>query len=107
MDAVAAHLQVDGGRDRVEVAGDRLNHLQVPGRPEVAHAPQHLAPVGVRVELAACHKQAQAVLFNLNLSRQLHASEEAIMRTIGRGPATVQEPEHSNQSWVRSPGTSK
>ena len=54
-DAAAAYLQVNGGRDGVEVAGDRLNYFQVPGRPGVAHAPQHLAPVRVGEELAACH----------------------------------------------------
>lgn len=50
----AARLNVDGGGHGVEVAGDRLGHFELPGGPCVARAPQHLAPVRVRVEFASC-----------------------------------------------------
>jgi len=52
----AARLDVDGGGHGVEVAGDRLGHVELPGGPRVARAPQHLAPVGVRVEVAPCRR---------------------------------------------------
>ncbi len=47
----SAHLNVDGCGHGVVVAGNGLLHVQVPGGAEVELALEHLAAVGVGVEL--------------------------------------------------------